>query len=60
MIANSHPLTWIALFFAVVMLLPTGLHLIGTMMPHEFSTSNETSIQRPLDAAPAGMTQGRG
>ena len=59
MIANSRPLTWIALFFAFVML-PTGLHMIGTMMPHEFSTSNKTTIQRPLDAAPAGMTQGRG
>lgn len=59
MIANFRPLTWIALFFAFVML-PTGLHMIGTMMPNEFSTSNATSIQRPLDAAPAGMTQGRG
>lgn len=59
MIANSRPLTWIALLFAFVML-PTGLHMIGTMMPNEFSTSNETTIQRPLDAAPAGMTQGRG
>ncbi|WP_144836261.1 hypothetical protein [Kocuria rosea] len=59
MIANSRPLTWIALSFAFVML-PTGLHLIGTLMPSQFSTSNETTIQRPLDAAPAGMTQGRG